>query len=179
MAIETNLINKKFGKITIIADAGYDCRYKEKRKLWLGKCECGKEKKYSQELLIKEEASCGKCKSVPIEKNNYKPTSDRYSSRDSTEYKKFAKQVFKRDKHKCVICGSSKKLNAHHLNAWHWYPQGRFDPNNAVTLCGHYSGCHKLFHKMFGTQQNTKQQFEIFFHHRKLILQDKTKKQKP
>jgi len=89
--------------------------------------------------------------------------------RDSKEYKNFTKQVFHRDKYKCIICGSTKKLNAHHLNAWHWYPQGRFDPNNAVTLCGHANGCHILFHKMFGKYQNTKQQFEKFFEHQKFI----------
>jgi len=93
-----------------------------------------------------------------------------YNGRDSAEYKTFAKQVFQRDKYKCVICGSTKQLNAHHLNAWHWYPQGRFDPNNAVTLCGHSTGCHKLFHKMFGNYQNTKYQFDMFSQHRKLIL---------
>jgi predicted restriction endonuclease len=95
------------------------------------------------------------------------------NKRDSPQYRAFAKQVFTRDKHKCILCGSSKKLNAHHLNAWHWYPQGRYDPNNAVTLCGHRNGCHVLFHKMFGNQRNTKQQFDQFTHYRKLMLKKK------
>jgi hypothetical protein len=34
-----NLINKKFGKITIIKDDGYDTRYNRKRRQWIGQCE--------------------------------------------------------------------------------------------------------------------------------------------
>jgi hypothetical protein len=95
---------------------------------------------------------------------------NKYNPRNSAEYKNFVKQVFKRDNNKCIICGSTKKLNAHHLNGWHWYPQGRFDINNAVTLCGHKDGCHTLFHKIYGKVRNTKIQFDKFFHFQKSRL---------
>lgn len=166
-----NLINQKFGKITIVKNDGYDLRYGRKRPKWIGKCECGTEKSYLQELLTRGDiSSCGKCKPTGPDHHRYNPLSDRYNRRDSVEYKKFAKQVFQRDNYKCIICGSTKKLNAHHLNAWHWYPQGRFDPNNAVTLCGHKNGCHSMFHKMFGKHLNTKEQFEKFIHFQKKRL---------
>jgi hypothetical protein len=169
-----NLIGKTFGKIKIISDAGYDDRYNRKRRIWLGKCECGIEKTFFQECLMRgDTTACGKCRPKGPQHPRYNPYSDRYNKRDSTEYRQFAKEVFKRDKYCCVICGSTKKLNAHHLNGWHWHFQGRFDPNNAVTLCGHANGCHTLFHKMFGNKFNTKLQYEQFALHRKLILKKK------
>jgi len=164
-----NLVNKKFGKIIILTDDGYDTRYGRKRRKWIGKCECGSEKSYLQDLLLRGDInSCGKCSRPKGENHpNYNIFSDRYNRRDSNEYKIFAKQVFKRDNYKCIICGSNKKLNAHHLNAWHWYPQGRFDPNNAVTLCGNKNGCHMTFHKIYGKHLNTKEQFEKFIYFQK------------
>lgn len=165
----TNLINKKFGKVLILKDDGYDMRYGRKRRKWIGKCECGLEKSYLQDLLLRGDiSSCGKCcRPKGANHPNYNPLSDRYNRRDSNEYKIFTKQVFKRDNYKCIICGSSSKLNAHHLNGWHWYPQGRFDPNNAVTLCGNKNGCHMTFHQMYGRHLNTKAQFEQFIHFQK------------
>ena len=166
---QINLLNRKFGKITILKSDGYDLRYGRKRPKWIGKCECGVEKSYLQDLLLRGDInSCGKCSRPKGEQHhNYNPLSDRYSRRDSVEYKTFAKQVFQRDNYKCVICGSAKKLNAHHLNGWHWYPQGRFDPNNAVTLCGDQNGCHMTFHKMYGKKLNTKIQFDQFLYFQK------------
>jgi len=173
-----DLVGKSFGKIKIIAFGGFDNRYGRNKAQWLGVCSsCGKQKKYLQEILLRGDISgCGKCKPKGIESSRYNPSSDRYNRRDSTEYKQFVKQVFQRDKYKCIICGSTKKLNAHHLNAWHWYAQGRFDPNNAVTLCGHANGCHILFHKQFGKYQNTKYQFEQFFRYQKFIIDNMKKK---
>lgn len=170
-----NLINKKFGKVTIIKDNGYDTRYGRRRRQWIGRCECGLEKSYVQDLLLRGDIqSCGNCSRPKSETHpNYNPLSDRYNRRDSNEYKIFTKQVFKRDNYKCIICGSNQKLNAHHLNGWHWYPQGRFDPNNAVTLCGHKDGCHIMFHKIYGKKLNTKIQFEQFIHFQKNRLKYK------
>lgn len=87
--------------------------------------------------------------------------------RDSPAYRAFASAVFKRDGGKCVICGSTWRINAHHLNGWNWYPQGRYDPNNAVTLCSGRNGCHTMFHKMYGRGNNTRAQFDLFKHYQK------------
>jgi hypothetical protein len=98
------------------------------------------------------------------------------NERDSPAYRQFVKAVFTRDKNKCVICKSRRKLHAHHLNGWHWFPQGRYDPNNAVTLCGHRTGCHILFHQLYGKKLNTKQQFDQFLNYMKFM---KKKPRKP
>lgn len=60
----------------------------------------------------------------------------------------------------CQCCkGTSKNLNAHHLNGYHWFVEGRFNVENGITLC---EDCHKQFHKLYGMRNNTKEQFEEF-----------------
>jgi predicted restriction endonuclease len=58
-------------------------------------------------------------------------------------YKKWRKEVYTRDKHKCQWpgCESKKKLNAHHIKTWAEYPSLRFCVSNGITLC-------YLHHKM-------------------------------
>ena len=97
---------------------------------------------------------------------------------DSIEYKKFVKSVFERDHYKCVIFKKRKKINAHHLNGWHWYPHGRFNPDNAVTLCAGRNSCHALFHQMFDNKNNTKQQFDQFACFQKTRLQGQNRGKK-
>jgi len=98
---------------------------------------------------------------------------NKYNERDTAIYRAFLKKVFVRDGHRCVLCRSKKRLNAHHLNAWHWYFNGRFDPKNAITLCGSKEGCHNSFHKIYGKINNTRYQFEQFILAKyKIPLQD-------
>lgn len=86
----------------------------------------------------------------------------------NTKIRDFRNMVFKRDDYTCRICKnkSSKKhkvlLNAHHLNGFHWFVEGRYDFNNGITLC---EQCHKDFHKTYGNRNNTKEQFEQYMKH--------------
>lgn len=81
------------------------------------------------------------------------------SELDKGNGKRWAKEVYKRDLYKCTICGSKKRINAHHLNSYHSFPEERYDINNGVTLCVEH---HKDFHKKFGYRNNTKEQFEEY-----------------
>jgi hypothetical protein len=56
---------------------------------------------------------------------------------DSPEYKKWRKDIYKRDNHECQWpnCKSKKRLNAHHIKMWAHFPALRFDVNNGITLC--------------------------------------------
>lgn len=73
-------------------------------------------------------------------------------------YKQWRVKVFTRDKFKCVLCGSKRKLNAHHLNGWSWAVNQRYQVSNGVTLC-HYH--HWVFHKYCG-KTITKEKFSVF-----------------
>lgn len=55
------------------------------------------------------------------------------------EWKQIAQMVKERDGHKCVICGSTENLNAHHIG----YDGDRMDENYIVTICNR---CHECLH---------------------------------
>jgi len=62
-------------------------------------------------------------------------TSDNKRVRNSTEYKLWKFAVFSRDNFKCVVCGTTKKIQAHHIKPFCDYPELRLDVDNGVTLC--------------------------------------------
>lgn len=55
----------------------------------------------------------------------------------------WAKAVKRRDGRKCVECGSTASLHAHHVKPFVTYPEGRYDVANGVTLC---QRCHVALH---------------------------------
>lgn len=44
---------------------------------------------------------------------------------------------------KCAACGSSKKLEVHHIKPVHLFPELELDPTNLITLCA--DPCHIIF----------------------------------
>ena len=58
---------------------------------------------------------------------------------NTEEWKQIAQMVKERDGHKCVICGSTENLNAHHIG----YDGDCLDENDIVTLCNR---CHECLH---------------------------------
>jgi predicted restriction endonuclease len=81
--------------------------------------------------------------------------------RRSREYRIWRVKVIRRDK-RCVICGSIKDRNAHHLNHATYFPEERFDVDNGVCLCRE---CHTQFHTNFKRsfrEKCTKYDFENF-----------------
>lgn len=69
------------------------------------------------------------------------------------------KTCFEKALYKCDICNLGGKLNAHHLDGWNWCIEKRFELDNLVCLC---QSCHKEFHSLFGSKNNTKQQYIEF-----------------
>lgn len=51
------------------------------------------------------------------------------------KYKKWRLAVYKRDKFCCRLCGSKKKIQAHHIKRWADFPSLRFTVSNGITLC--------------------------------------------
>jgi len=86
---------------------------------------------------------------------------------DRRRMQKWGTKVKKKDNKKCVICGNSKNLNAHHLNGYHWDIENRDNIDNGVTLC---ETCHHNFHDIYGWGGNTKEQFEEFEKPKQLAL---------
>lgn len=87
---------------------------------------------------------------------------ERAVSRNTIGYYDWRLTVYKRDDFTCQCCGQrSGKLNAHHLDGYHWCKERRLDNNNGVTLC---NNCHILddnsFHKINGKENNTTKQFD-------------------
>ena len=83
------------------------------------------------------------------------------------KFKEWAEQVKSRDGKKCVICGDSKRLNAHHI-----IPRSnkdlRFEIKNGISICP----LHHLFSREISAhmnslafiiwlQENRKEQFEF------------------
>lgn len=64
-----------------------------------------------------------------------------------SDYKHWRLSVFERDNNQCCLCGSTIKLNAHHLKSWKNYPELRYDINNGITLC---EQCHIEYHQTNG-----------------------------
>lgn len=58
---------------------------------------------------------------------------------NTEEWRQVAAMVKDRDGNKCVICGSTENLNAHHIG----YEGDCLDENDIVTLCNR---CHECLH---------------------------------
>lgn len=64
--------------------------------------------------------------------------------RKTAEYRKWRKEVLKRDNNTCKRCGSNNKLEAHHIRPFVTNPDLAFETFNGITLC---KDCHKYVHK--------------------------------
>lgn len=141
----------------------------------LFECKCGNQyKRRLSDVRFRKEFECYDCGIKRRSgKNHYDynfslTKDERIANRRLTSNKNmrtFRNSVYKRDDYTCVICkdkssvGNKVCLNAHHLNGYHWYEEGRFDSSNGVTLC---YNCHKGFHDEYGRSNNTKEQFDEY-----------------
>jgi 5-methylcytosine-specific restriction endonuclease McrA/transposase-like protein len=64
--------------------------------------------------------------------------------RSSYEAKKWSLDVRARDGHKCVECGATERLHAHHIKEWRRNKAARYELSNGVTLC---VVCHQRKHR--------------------------------
>jgi len=131
--------------------------------------ECGNEYEVTPNNFLKGKR-CPKCAiKTGIEANNYRGyLSKEHRERNRLSLKhslhRWRTSVIERDNYKCIICEEKDKLEVHHLDGYHWCKSRRYDIDNGVTLC---SECHKEFHSIYTTKNNTEEQFEEFIGQRK------------
>lgn len=135
------------------------------------KCKCG-DISFSSFSNVEKIKGCRKC---AIERNtgdkngNYNPNlteEERVKKRLilGGKLNKWRNDVYQRDKYTCKYCNKEGgKLNAHHLDGYHWCKEKRTEVPNGATLC---ESCHKNFHKEYGNWNNTRQQFEEWLENR-------------
>lgn len=171
----SNLINKKFERLLVISRSINTNKHRVA--IWLCKCDCGKMiEVYGSALRSKKTKSCGCLKkeiSINTLKNhgylnkgknnpNYNhllTKEERLANRYISEYNEWVKNIYSRDNYKCRLCNSKNKINAHHLDGYHWCKERRFDISNGITLC---YNCHINFHKIYGHKNNTERQFNEY-----------------
>lgn len=68
-------------------------------------------------------------------------------------------KIKERDGYQCRLCGSPKKLEAHHLYGQKRFPELAYVPQNLITLC---RKCHRRFHHFCPNGINTGHNFLKF-----------------
>lgn len=185
-SISPDLIGQIFGRLTVIENLGAKEYGKQ---FFLCQCDCGEKVKVSRTgLNAGWKKSCGCLKRESGSKNlmktlslrsgknhyNYNPLitdEERVKNRYSIygEDRRFwRRKVYEKYDYTCVCCKQrGGKLNAHHLNGYSWYEEGRYDVNNGVALC---KSCHLDFHSKYGYGDNTKEQFEEYYKEVKVLI---------
>ena len=85
--------------------------------------------------------------------------------RRTKEYREWRIGVIRRDT-KCVVCGSIKGRQAHHLNHASFFPIQRFNLDNGVTLC---TSCHSQYHNNYHKSTKEKCTVDAFVNFMKLV----------
>lgn len=84
---------------------------------------------------------------------------ERIRKRTNIENHIWRKSVFERDNYKCILCGSNKDIEAHHIYGYKMFPEKRYDTSNGATLCKIH---HSLFHSIYNKKNFTKDDFDEF-----------------
>lgn len=156
-------VGQIFNKIEIIEESNQ--KSDKQLKIVICKCHCGKIFNHYYSYLSRGRVrSCGCLNSQVGNKNrNYNPllsNEDRINKRYWWARTRFSKMVFNRDNYTCQVCNyRDGKLNAHHMDGYHWCKNRRDDISNGVTLC---KKCHIKFHRIYGHKFNTEFQFKQF-----------------
>jgi hypothetical protein len=132
-------------------------------------CSCGERdtKRFGAFLYYEQSCyTCGLLKNSGENHSRWNPELTEEEREDRRYNKKnieWRQSIFTRDDYTCQSCNNrGVAINAHHLNAWHWCIEQRYDISNGVTLCDY---CHNIqyegsFHNIYGNKNNTREQYE-------------------
>jgi 5-methylcytosine-specific restriction endonuclease McrA len=103
--------------------------------------ECGVTLKAEPSEIARGRRYCSHaCKHAEARRRN---TGKSPQSIRGSAYKHWRDAVLLRDNHTCRACGSTTKIEAHHLKGWSLFPHLRYDPDNGIALCNR---CHRRIH---------------------------------
>lgn len=136
---------------------------------WVCRCSCGNIiHPTSNQLKSGHTKTCGDKSIHYIGENNplWKGgiTSESEKIRHSKDYKDYRDAVLSKDNYKCIICESTFDLEVHHIYPFAKYLNDRFNIMCGATLCKqhHNPYCKGAFHNIYGTFNNTPEQFEEY-----------------
>ena len=150
----------------------YDYTYGSSKKVFF-RCDSGVHDDYERKIedATRNNFRCPICaynnKQLPRGENHpgWNPNlNEDEKVRNSGEYDNWRISVFIRDDRTCQCCGSTTKINAHHIKAFAFYPDLRLDISNGITLC---SNCHDStiegsLHNIYGTHDVSPEILEAF-----------------
>lgn len=153
-------IGKVFGRLTVISVADpYIFKNGKKHQKFICKCECGNQVSVLLNNLKRgSTVSCGcfnkdKQKLVRgVNHPNYNHNMTKEERQElkklrlDSEFRNWKLEVKRLANYKCLICGSSKDVVAHHLASFAKNPELRFSVENGVCLC---AKCHIEYHTIF------------------------------
>ena len=172
-----DIAGEKFGRLSVIKYTGRVTYKHYSLALWLCKCDCG------NSLVVRgsslRNGNTNSCGCLDDEKRSTRKGENHPNWRfdltkeqrqedrkfNPSKIKVFRESVYERDDYTCQCCGDRSGkghavvINAHHLNSFHWFKEGRYDVSNGITLC---KKCHRKYHSIYNMKNNTKEQFKEF-----------------
>ena len=158
-----DMVGQRFGRLLVVEFAGiyHSPSGKGRHARWLCQCDCGNLKVVDRGALVNGVTLSCKClnnenaKTQGLKnsgKNNGQygkisgpqnpnwrggTSSERERVACSEEYKKWRKEVYKRDGYTCQVCGNhaGRNIQAHHILPFSAFPEYRQEPENGITLC--------------------------------------------
>lgn len=162
------IIGQTFGNLTVLS---YDIKtsLEHKAKYFICKCSCGQIKSLPYyKLKTGAIKTCGN-KSIHYSGENASGWKggvwvNNADIRHSSLYDTYRLEVFKKDHFQCIICGTHKDLQAHHIYPFANYLNERLNPEKSCTLCKIHHACGQIgsFHDVYGNMANTPEQLQEY-----------------
>lgn len=137
---------------------------------WICQCSCGnKVSIHASRLKSGQKKICGR-NNNHLRKYNNEGIIDVFNSeylrlfRQSEDYRLYRQEVIKKDNYSCVVCGTHKNLEVHHIYSFAIYPSERLNPASGMCLCWlHHSTSSNIgFHRIYGNNNTTPEQLEEY-----------------
>ena len=169
-----NMTGMKFGELTVKCFYGSE----DNHALWNCSCSCGADDVIvvGAQLRSGSRTTCGNRSIHKMGENNmnwkggyYGNSSDK---RRTKEYSEWKNAVYEKDKNRCVICGSTENIEAHHIYQFANYEDLRLDVSNGMSLCKihHNIAVKGSYHSVYGTNNFLPEQLDDYINEKRREL---------